>query len=323
MKTIKKTTLILLTGLILFIMTSCILETVWSDGTLSYSEFTEKKNAWKEPENYTFKYSYSIGDSLVGPEYVTTVTDGKGVCISNFRADNHSNVRFTSITELYNYFDRIMQARPEYDSNGEYVHYSGKFDTISGITYPKILGQSCGKHNMDGYGGEYFCIADITLENHSTFLQKKNTWTEPERPYSFEYSIYYRRHYRGKLKEIGPIRVPVRHDSNSSDFSIAHNESENTVYDDYTGILQNRRINSISEYFDLVETVWKSEEANQRSIQGYGIAPFFKTTESYKDSPVLYDFNCQTFQTEYIPGHEDDSLYNDIELYILNFKYED
>ena len=117
MKTIKKTTLILLTGLILFIMTSCILETVWSDGTLSYSEFTEKKNAWKEPENYTFKYSYSIGDSLVGPEYVTTVTDGKGVCIPNFRADNLSNVRFTSITELYNYFDRIMQARPEYDSN--------------------------------------------------------------------------------------------------------------------------------------------------------------------------------------------------------------
>ena len=76
-----------------------------------YENFLAQKTAWVEPENYTFCYDYRFGDSDVGAEFVTVVTDGEGVCMSNCAGDeSKQEFHFTSISQLYDYFAGVWEA---------------------------------------------------------------------------------------------------------------------------------------------------------------------------------------------------------------------
>lgn len=285
--------------------TSCADSTDSSSSSSAYSEFSSQKKAWFEPSDYTFKYSYSIGDSYVGAEFVTIVTDGSAICTPNFRYQQeipYGDIEFNSITELYDYFDSVWKAEPAVSTSKKYIHYSTKFKKESGVTYPAELHQSIGVPNTVGYGGEGFSVDGISFENHKTFLQKKSAWKEPSDGYSFSYWIYYAN--GGTSAQSFNMTVAVDKDGNAT-VSLPQDalsqkgfEAFKRDYDDVELFGSGEHFGefrSISEIFDLIEDFWKAEEAIASENSNYGIAPIFHAQSSYQNYQIPYEFECENF----------------------------
>lgn len=286
----------------------------------SYEIFSEHKEAWAEPENYSFQYEYGYGDSERGAEFVTIVTDGKGICTANELAgggtwsedeeDFSIPHAFKSISALYDYFEQVMLKNSEGTKGSYFVAYSNYYKTENGITYPEWLDQVIGSTVPDtcGYGGEFFHITKFSTENHKTFSLKKSAWKEPEGAYSFNYFIYY------SYNRIGPYAISMKAsvDKDGNGTAIVRNDAGNEElyqrsfdsfkekYGDVSlfGSGENfGKFKSVAEIYDLIEKIWSQEEEKAASNPGYGIAPFFKAGDSYEGCQLPYDFEYTNFST--------------------------
>ena len=304
-----------------------------SFGISSYEDFVKQKAAWKEPDNYTFKYEYGYGDSEVGAEFVTVVTDGKGVCTPNSFAyfgtvseDDEVEIphAFCSVSELYEHFDELWQKKPEEVTDSSYTSYSAWFTKKDGFTYPSGLYQTIGPRGNDvcGYGGETFFVTDFSLENHKTFSDKKSAWKEPDGAYSFTYTIYY------DYGRIGPYAFTMKSsvDKNgNSTVTAFHDDGEmfalfKEKYGDAEifGTGDNfGKFKTISEIYELIEKIWRQEEENSAE-EGYGIAPFFTAQTSYSDYKIPYNFEYRNF--ERVSSYDEDFGYKRIEVWIRDWK---
>ncbi|MBQ9205601.1 MAG: hypothetical protein IJ158_02685 [Treponema sp.] len=322
-----------------FLFSSCVEEEIctYPGESFSYETFCKHKDKWAEPSDYTFRLEYSIGDSLVGPEYITVVTDGVAKCISNQFAERatltlsgtntetSTEAQFSSISAIYDYFDKIWKENPETNTSKKYVHYSCNFKTAGDVTYPAYLYQSCGVPDTDGYGGECFQIRNFSLENHKTFSQKKEAWKEPEGAYSFIYSIYYS--YGRTSAQILSMKTTV--DKNGTATCIVrptYQEDADAFKRDYGDVAlfgsgdNFGKFYSISEIYELIEKIWSTEEAKQSDL--YGIAPFFTAQASYSDYKIPYDFETESIAREDTSSTEQEFEYMKVTVSIRYFKTE-
>jgi len=296
----------------------------------SYEEFSNQKSAWKEPENYTFKYEYGYGDSERGAEFVTIVTDGKGVCSPNSFAyrgsmsdDDEPEIplAFTSISKLYEHFDGLWKNKPEEVTDTSYTAYSAYFTKKDGITYPSGLYQTIGPRGKDvcGYGGETFDLKDyFSLENHKTFSTKKSAWKEPEGAYSFTYTIFYDYGRIGRYSL--SMEVSVDKNGNSTVTPQRSFDSFKKYYGDLeifgTGD-DFGKFKTISEIYELIEKIWTQEEEKAAADKTYGLAPFFTAQDSYDNYKIPYNFEYENFAG--LGANDEDFGYTRIDVWVRNW----
>ena len=315
----------------------------------SYEIFSEQKAAWSEPANYSFQYEYAYGDSEVGAEFVTIVTDGSGICTANEFAGGGTWTEdeedfsiphvFKSISALYDYFEKVMLENPAGNKGDYFVSYSNSYKNENGVTYPQWLDQTIGPTAPDscGYGGDSFHITKFSLENHKTFSAKKSAWEEPEGAYSFNYFIYYSYDRIGPyaffmtttVDEKGNGSAIVRNDAGKEELYQKSFDSFKEKYGDVALFGSGDdfgKFNSISEIYDLIEKIWTEEEKKAGSNKGYGIAPFFKAQDSYGNLKIPYDFEYTNFSTgrtsssDSLSSESDDEIkYMRIEISVRNF----
>lgn len=173
----KKILLTMFMSLLALCFTACTEEEITcSESSASYDDFLSYKNAWKEPESYSYTCAYSIGDSSVGSEFSVVVTDGKGEVTPNEIAEMYHGwdifgetredflKKFSTITNIYEYFDSIWQKEPEKWTKDSYVSYHINFKIEDEITYPVELCQSSGVPDTEGYGGQCFMIKNFSVK---------------------------------------------------------------------------------------------------------------------------------------------------------------
>ena len=289
----------------------------------NYEALLASKEAWVEPENYTFTYEYRYGDSLVGPEFTVVVTDGVGVCTSNCENDSSlDKFRFASISEMYDYlvsaFEQAMSASTT--SKDQYHTYGISYNKDYG--YPEIWDESWGTYNTCGYGGDYIRVWDFTLMNHKTYKEFCAAWQEPEKPYSFIYDIDYVADGINNVWSTGQITVTVAEDG-SITRSFRNDSREN--YERFLSYFGNYEIfedgllfDSIEDFFALGEKVWASEEKKCDSYSNYCIKPLVTTlTNEYG---LKYAIEISSFLSDECGGC---SLSNGEEEDSTVLKYED
>ncbi len=278
---------------------SCEVETVRCYGNVfTYEDFLEYKNNWVEPQNYTFYYQYSMGDSGIFVDCVSIITDGNAVSTPDYRYYekdySYGDIRFNTIAQLYDYFDKLWKETPEPTKKNHYLSYDGSFKEKDGVVYPETLSQTWGIHNMYGYGGEDFYVKDFTLENHKTFLQKKEAWKEPNQPYSFSYWIY-RNDENGKGTYSISVNVTVDAEGNGHS-DIATQEENKAFFKEYgESLAEDYKLLSIAEVFEFIEKYWSMQEEKCNSSEIYGIIPIFEAKDSYKTYKIPLNFDCKSF----------------------------
>ena len=258
----------------------------------AHKDFISHKNSWEEPQNYTFRYSYSVGDSYVGAEFVTVVTDGKGECTPNqYYRSSYDGIKLNTISQMYDYFNNVWDTTSEPDDTNYYLSYKVAFKEKAGVSYPERLSQSIGKYGACGYGGQRFGIRNFSLENYKTFQQKKAAWVEPDKPYSFTYSLYlYTKN--GTSYSTPNVHVTVGADGKgNSDIRTVKDGSFVKEYGE--ALVEECELLSISAVFDYIEKFWS--ERNSSSSE-YGYAQFFESQDSYGSYKIPASFECENFR---------------------------
>lgn len=242
----------------------------------AYADFLACKESWTEPENYTFTYDYRFGDSDVGAEFITVVTDGVGVCTSNCAGDSSKAAfHFTSISELYDYFDGVFQdCLANRSADGDYYDYcSFSTKTVDGITYPYSISRSTGISGWCGYGGDSFFISDFSLENRTTFERKKAAWQEMDGAHSFRYSISLSAHGSNNQWSTGSVSVSV-----AADGTVSYEKSDEECYERFLSYFGTDSLfadgvlfPSVASLYDLIETAWNAEEEKADLYDNYAV----------------------------------------------------
>ena len=130
-----------------------------------YELFTEKKNAWTEPASYSFSYKFGLGDSMA--PIVAHVSNGE-VTVEDEEpnaAEISTTGRFSSISEIYKYFENCYENHSALDDFLIGITYSATFPENS--SYPTSL--SVENHyvnsgDVGGYGGVDIKIFDVKIE---------------------------------------------------------------------------------------------------------------------------------------------------------------
>lgn len=102
-----------------------------------YKLFTEKKNAWTEPESYSFSYRFGLGDSMA--PIVAHVSNGD-VTVEDEEpnaAESSTIGKFSSITEIYEYFEKCYENHSALDDFLIGITYSATF--LENSSYPTSL----------------------------------------------------------------------------------------------------------------------------------------------------------------------------------------
>lgn len=268
----------------------------------AYADFLACKESWTEPDNYTFTYDYRFGDSDVGAEFVTVVTDGVGVCTSNCAGDSSKEqFHFKSISELYDYFDGVWQdCLKNRSADSDYYDFcSVSTKTVNGITYPYSISRSTGIAGWCGYGGDSFFISDFSLDNRATFERKKAAWQEIEGAHSFRYSISLSAHGINNQWSTGTIRVTV-----GADGTVTYEKGDEECYNRFLSYFGEESLftdgvlfPSVSALYDLIENFWNSEDEKSSAYDNYAMFPKLTMKEASGGSyPSFCDF--QSFFTD-------------------------
>nr|MBP3281532.1 hypothetical protein [Treponema sp.] len=130
-----------------------------------YELFTEKKNAWNEPASYSFSYRFGLGDSMA--PIVAHVSNGD-VTVEDEEsnaAETSTTGRFSSIAEIYEYFENCYENHSTLDDFLIGITYSATF--LENSSYPTSL--SVENHyvnsgDIDGHGGVDIKIFDVKIE---------------------------------------------------------------------------------------------------------------------------------------------------------------
>ena len=299
-------------SLLAFLTASCTEETgEYINGETqekSYATFTANKNAWKEPPNYTFSYTYSFGDSDVGAEFLTVVTDGTGACTSNCAGDSRkADFHFSSIRALYDYFDGVWKnsLAAGKRSAGEYDCCSAVYKEKDGVLYPHSLSRGIGTLGAEGYGGDSFFIRDISFENRATFLRKKAGWKDETGARSFSYWISYEE--GDSSSDTGTIKVTA-----NADGTISYEKERPDHYEEFTGTFGGSGIfeggalyPSIGAVYDMLDKAWKEEERKTGEFGNYA-ASVFLTTEETPSGFCPTSFELRSFFTDEYRGFPND-----------------
>lgn len=135
-----------------------------------YELFTEKKSSWTEPESYSFSYRFALGDSMA--PMTVHVVDGnisvedevEEVSLDGEKFTPNTVGRFSSISEIYEYFENCYQNHSELDDFLIGITYSASFPENE--SYPTKLSAENHYYSSDsfgGYGGVDIKIFDVKI----------------------------------------------------------------------------------------------------------------------------------------------------------------
>ena len=169
----KKSVSVLLTMLsaaLVFFLTSCTEET-----NEPYTEFKDYKTfsvnraAWVEPDEYSFTYDFRLDRVSYQKPVTVTVKDGEATYSTEDSRDLEYLQTFSSITDVYDYFEKHWQVIKNEENKDLGISFSVKYLKTVGLTYPSILNEDikwCG--NCDApigadSGGVNITITDFTV----------------------------------------------------------------------------------------------------------------------------------------------------------------
>ncbi len=145
-----------------------------------YDKFESYKEAWVEPDEYVFTYKYSYGDSLVLAPITVTVKNGQSVfdygenVVSDLYGNESINVEASAliknISAIYDLIYSNYQSYLSEQNQSYWILYSLKYSKAeNGLYYPSTTVEHIYPVNsgINGYGGTYIDISDLTIINQS------------------------------------------------------------------------------------------------------------------------------------------------------------
>ncbi len=141
-----------------------------------HNDFLKAKDAWTEPDSYSFKYVFCFGDSVVLYPFSVEVRNGTGTVDfgegETAMSDNNNyegwfgDIVFESISEIYSYFDSCYEKQKKNYNDDYDITFSVKYKSseINGCLYPVELNESrtlVKDYEVNGYGGVYIKVFDV------------------------------------------------------------------------------------------------------------------------------------------------------------------
>ncbi len=181
----KKVSLSILLFIMISIFMSCEEEKEQSPGLsfVEYDTFTNNKAAWIEPEKYEFTYIFQGSGSPSLFPVTVTVTENNAVIdygeneLLQSIAENSELTRsqlesegiFTSVAEIYSFFENRYQEALKSINNSSIIVYSASYEKASDkLFYPSCLKVSVSEVDPDlvlgGYSGMSIKITTLKIE---------------------------------------------------------------------------------------------------------------------------------------------------------------